>query len=77
LQVGKRFIFKSDSVTFKDLTDIYYKAKYSNSTITEQELEAMQESYYDMLNNLKYQHNKREFLYLRYIKMIGLLNVHV
>jgi len=71
---GKRFAFHSDSVFFKDLIALYYRAKYSPHQITENESALMEEAYFTMVELLRSQ--KRTpfvFLYLRYVKRVGVL----
>jgi len=69
--MGKRFAFKSDSVFFRDLINLYYKAKYSNETVSEAERALMESAYYDMVNLLKQMRTRPRFFYLRYIKRVG------
>jgi len=72
---GKRFAYKSDSVFFRDLITLYYKAKYSPHQVTKKECELMEEAYFDMVNLLKMRHLPVVFLYLRYICRVGALAV--
>ena len=72
---GKRFAFKSDSVFFRDLIKLYYKAKYSPHEITDAEAKLMEEAYYDMLNLLKTKRLSVIFMYLRYIRKVGVISV--
>jgi len=71
--MGKRFAFKSDSVFFKDLIDLYYKARYSGIDVTETEAAIMEEAYHDMVNMLRLMRWRPQFLYLRYVKRIGVV----
>jgi len=69
--MGKRFAFKSDSVFFRDLIDLYYRAKYSNKTVSESERALMEAAYHDMVNHLRQMRTRPRFFYLRYIKKVG------
>ena len=71
---GKRFAFKSDSVFFKDLIALYYKAKYSPHEITEAERAVMEEAYFDMVKLLRSQRLPFVFMYLRYIRRVGIVS---
>ena len=72
---GKRFAFRSDSVTFGNLIDLYYKARYSQKNVTEAERALMEEAYFDMVGRLKWFNNKRNYLKLRYIERIGAIGL--
>jgi len=72
---GKRFAFKSDSIFFTDLITLYYKAKYSPHEISEAECELMEEAYFDMVNLLRMKRLPIIFMYLRYIRRIGAVNL--
>ncbi|MCL2287316.1 MAG: hypothetical protein FWC32_13260 [Firmicutes bacterium] len=72
---GKRFAFKSDSVFFRDLITLYYKAKYSPHEISEAERQLMEEAYFDMLNLLKMKRLRVIFMYLRYIRKVGVISI--
>ena len=71
LRMGRRFAFQSDSVFFKDLIDLYYKAKYSGDEVTAKEAALMKEAYFDMLALLKAMRRKPIFAYLRYVQGVG------
>ena len=71
---GKRFAFKSDSVFFRDLIDLYNRAKYSPHDITEAERSLMEEAYFDMVQLLRQRRIKIVFLHLLYIRRIGAAN---
>ena len=45
---AKRFAFRSDSLFYRDLIDLYYKAKYSPAEISQAEADIMKEAYEDM-----------------------------
>ena len=70
---GKRFAFKSDSVFFKDLIALYYKAKYSPHEVSETERAIMEEAYFDMVKLLRSKRLPFIFMYLRYIRRIGVV----
>jgi len=70
---GKRFAFKSDSVFLKDLIQLYYKAKYADGQVTEQERALMEEAYFDMLRFLRQVKSRPGVLYLRYVKGLAVL----
>jgi len=72
-KMGRRFAFKSDSVLLKDLVDLYYKARFGNNELTEQERELMEDSYIDMVNHLRRENKKPNFIYLRYIRQVGVV----
>ncbi|MCL2362321.1 MAG: transglutaminase-like domain-containing protein [Defluviitaleaceae bacterium] len=72
-KVGRRFAFKSDSVLLKDLVDLYYKAVYGNSALSENERNLMADSYFDMVEHLRYENRKVNFIYMRYIQQVGAL----
>jgi len=72
---GKRFTFRSDSVNLRDLIDLYYKAKYSQHSITEAECVLMKEAYFDMLGKLKWENTKLKYLQLRYIQCVGAIGL--
>ena len=71
--MGGRFAFHSDSVFFRDLINIYYKAKYSASGVTESERAIMEVAYHDMVELLRLRRSRPRFIYLRYIRKIGAL----
>ena len=70
-RVGRRFAFKSDSVLLRDLVTLYYKARYGNKELSEQERELMEDSYFDMVRYLQRENRRTSFFYLRYIRRIG------
>ena len=71
---GKRFAYKSDSVFFRDLISLYYKAKYSPHQVTKKECDLMEEAYFDMINLLKMKRLPIVFMYLRYIRRVGAIS---
>jgi len=71
--MGGRFAFQSDSVFFRDLIDLYYKARYSGEEVTDREAALMEEAYHDMLRMLRQQKWKWEFAYLRYVQGVGVI----
>lgn len=73
VRMGKRFAFQSDSVFYRDLIDLYYKARYSNADITDREAELMEDAYHDMLNLLKQMRWRPYFYFLRYIRDVGMV----
>jgi len=70
-RMGKRFRFRSDSVLLQDLVDLYYKARYGYGQLSEDERILMEDSYFDMIRHLRWEHNKPNFFYLRYIRQVG------
>jgi len=70
-RMGRRFAFKSDSVLLRDLVNLYYKARYGSSELTEAERSLMEDSYHDMIHYLWLENNRPNFYYLRYIRQIG------
>jgi len=72
---GKRFAFESDSVFFRDLIALYNKAKYSQHTVSEEERLRMEDAYETMLDVLRQYRIPLVFLYLRYIKRIGVAHI--
>jgi len=72
---GKRFAFKSDSIFFRDLISLYYKAKYSPHEVTKAECELMEEAYFDMVRLLRMKCLPIVFMYLRYIRRVGAVSI--
>jgi len=72
-RMGRRFRFKSDSVGLKDLVDLYYKARYGSKELSDEERKVMEISYNDMVNHLRYENRRPNYLYLRYIRQIGVV----
>ncbi|MCL2372800.1 MAG: transglutaminase-like domain-containing protein [Defluviitaleaceae bacterium] len=72
-RMGRRFAFRSDSVFYKDLITLYYKAKYSADEITAKDAALMEEAYFDMLMLLRMRRQKFVFVYLRYVSGVGKL----
>jgi len=70
---GKRFAFRGDSVFFKDLITLYHKAKYSPHNISSDEKALMEEAYFDMVNLLRTMRWSGMFIWLRYVKRIGVI----
>jgi len=70
-KVGRRFAFRSDTVRLKDLVDLYYKARYGQRQLSEKERDLMAGSYFDMVEHLKIENKKANFIYMRYIRQIG------
>jgi len=70
-RVGRRFRFKSDSVLLKDLVDLYYRARYGYSELSEGDRKLMEDSYYDMVEYLKREHSKPNYLLMRYVRQVG------
>jgi len=68
---GKRYTFHRGSVTFGQLIELYYKAKYSPHTISETERALMEEAYHDMVTRLRNANENYKFMYLHYIRRIG------
>ena len=71
--MGKRFAFRSDSIFFRDLIALYYKAQYSPHQATEYEVALMEEAYHDMVRLLEMTRRRPKFIYLRYVKQVGAL----
>ncbi|MCL1788288.1 MAG: transglutaminase-like domain-containing protein, partial [Defluviitaleaceae bacterium] len=71
---GKRFAYKSDSIFFKDLINLYYKARYSPHEITQAESELMEEAYFDMVKLIKSKRLPAVYWYLRYIRQVGVVS---
>ena len=74
---GKRFTFRSDSVNFGDLINLYYRARYSQHDVKEAERALMEEAYYDMIGKLKWQNTRTNFWRLRYIQRVGAIGLSV
>ena len=72
---GKRFAFESDSIFFRDLITLYNKAKYSPHTVSEEERVRMEEAYETMVDVLRQYRVRIVFLYIRYIKRVGVVRV--
>jgi len=68
---GKRFAFHSDSVFYRDLITLYYKAKYSPAEISTAEIAIMIEAYYDMLELLRGTRGGWAYMYMRHVQLIG------
>jgi transglutaminase-like putative cysteine protease len=68
---GKRFAFHSDSVFYRDLIAMYYKAKYSANEVTPQEIQLAREAYHDMLILLRATRNDWAYAYLRHVRRVG------
>ena len=68
---GKRYTFHRGSVTFGELIELYYKAKYSPHAISESERALMEEAYFDMVMRLRNANENYKFMYLHYIKRVG------
>ena len=71
---GKRFAFQSDSVFFKDVIDLYYKAKYSPYAVTPAECALMEEAYFDMVKLIKEKRLPVVYWYLRYVRQVGVVS---
>jgi hypothetical protein len=69
--MGRRFAFHSDSVFLRDIIDLYYKAKYSSATISDDELSLMHDAHTDMMDLLRSMRHKFVFFYLKHIKRVG------
>jgi len=63
----------SDSIFFKDLTALYNKAKYSQHIVTEEERLQMEDAYDQMVGSLRQDRFSLRFVYLRYIRRVGVL----
>lgn len=74
LRYGKRFAFHSDTVFFRDLIALYYKAKYSPVQISQSEIGLMKEAYHSMLYLLRITRHPWTFIYLHYVRRIGEIN---
>ncbi|MCL2387652.1 MAG: transglutaminase-like domain-containing protein [Defluviitaleaceae bacterium] len=70
-RMGKRFAFRSDSIFFRDLIALYYKAKYAPAQVSSDEIAIMQEAHKDMIDLLKDMRYRVVYLYLRYVKRVG------
>jgi len=70
-RVGMRFAFKNDSARLRDLVTLYYKARYGDRQLTDEESKVMEDSYFDMVNYMRLENKKSQFVYLRYILGIG------
>jgi len=70
-KVGRRFAFRSDSVLLKDLVALYYMARYGKDEMSEHDLELMEDSYFDMVRNLRNENARANFFFLRYIRQVG------
>jgi hypothetical protein len=68
---GKRFAFRSDSVFCRDLVALYYKAKYSPVEISPDEVALMEDAHREMLMLLRNTRNDWEYVYLRYVRRVG------
>ena len=72
---GKRFAFQSDSVFFRDLITLYYKAKYAPHQISEDERALMEEAYFDMLRLLRQMRWRYKVMYLQYVRGLAVLTL--
>ena len=72
---GKRFAFQSDSVFFRDLIALYYKAKYAPHQISEDERALMEEAYFDMLRLLRQVRWRYRVMYLQYVRGLAVLSL--
>ncbi|MCL2355757.1 MAG: hypothetical protein FWC70_01195 [Defluviitaleaceae bacterium] len=71
LRAGKRFAYRSDTVFFRDLIALYYKAKYSPREITPDEAALMREAHSEMLFLLRETRLKWVYLYLYHVRGVG------
>jgi len=71
LRTGKRFAYKSDSVFFRDLITLYYKAKFSPHEISPAEADLMRDAHADMLSLLRQLRWRYVYLYLRHVRGVG------
>ncbi|MCL2840528.1 MAG: transglutaminase domain-containing protein [Defluviitaleaceae bacterium] len=71
--MGKRFAFQNDSVFLRDIIALYYKAKYSAHEATQDEVALMEEAYHDMVRLLAQTRRQSQFVYLRYVKLLGMV----
>jgi len=70
-KVGRRFAFRSDSVLLKDLVALYYMARYGENEMSLHDLKLMEDSYFDMVRNLRNENARANFFFLRYIRQVG------
>ena len=70
-KLGKKFSFRSDTVFFSDLAQIYYKAKYSCHEISEKELKITEDAYYETIAYLRSEEARPVYMYLRLVKRLG------
>jgi len=70
---GKRFAYRSDSIFFRDLIKIYYRAKYSNKQVSDDDVLLMEEAYNEMVSFLRYRRSRTVFNYLRFVRKVGVL----
>jgi hypothetical protein len=73
-RAGKRFAFRSDAVFLRDLIALYNRARYGHRRISNADLAMMKESYSDMVKLLREMRTPPHYLFLRYIKKIGVLH---
>ncbi|MGE4282661.1 MAG: DUF4129 domain-containing transglutaminase family protein [Clostridia bacterium] len=66
-RIDKQFENADDS--FYNITELYIKARYSNSIMQEQDKESLVKFYYSNVKNLKKHLNVFRFYYCKYIKM--------
>ncbi|MCL1843370.1 MAG: transglutaminase domain-containing protein [Defluviitaleaceae bacterium] len=70
-RMGKRFAFRSDSIFFRDLISVYYKAKYSPAQASLADAEILREAHEDMLKLVQQMRRKISFMYLIYVRRLG------
>jgi hypothetical protein len=66
-RIGKRFAFQNDTIFIRDLTAIYYRAKYAPYQIAAQELTLMRNSYYELLRFIRSMRTRPIYLWHRYV----------
>ncbi|MDR1541767.1 MAG: transglutaminase-like domain-containing protein [Clostridiales bacterium] len=66
-RVGKRFAFKNDMIFIRDLTQIYYKAKYANTEVQRGDAELLSSCRKELLAFIRTMRSAPVFIWNRYI----------
>lgn len=65
-----RFAFENDTVFIRDLSELYYRARYGGEQITKKEADYMKDRYYELARYVLTVRGPHRYFFLRYFRGI-------
>ena len=69
-RIRYRFTFANESIYIRDLSQLYYKARYGAEPLTEEEAELMKDCYYELVEYVRHVRSVHKYFYIRYIRRV-------
>jgi len=63
-----RFGFMNDTIFIRDLNDVYYRARYGESSLSEEDVTFMKNCYYELVQYVQDIRGRHKYFFIRYFK---------